>query len=111
MNLKHLFSTRIKLFKAGILLALLAISDSLLTDFGIRNYYITEANPLMNYLYETSVFGFYMIKIGLPLLLLYFITKIEPRNYLQLLVGSTLFLYSCVLCLHIIWISSLHKLN
>ena len=111
MNLKHLFSTRKKIFKAGILLVLLAISDSLLTDFGIQNYYITEANPLMNYLYETSVFGFYMIKIGLPLLLLYFIAKIEPRKYLQLLVGSTLFLYSCVLCLHIIWISSLHKLN
>ena len=65
----------------------------------------------MNYLYETSVFGFYTIKIGLPLLLLYFITNIEPRKYLQLLFGSTLFLYSCVLCLHIIWISSLHKLN
>jgi hypothetical protein len=105
VDLKHLFSARAKLFKADLLLVLLAISDSFFTDFGIRNNHITEANPLMRFIYETSVFGFYSIKIGLPFLLLYILTKIEPKKYLQLLMGTTLFLYSCVLCLHILWIS------
>lgn len=43
---KLLFSTRSRLFKAGIILLSLATLDSLFTDFGLRHTYITEVNPL-----------------------------------------------------------------
>lgn len=92
-------------FKAGILLVLLAILDSLFTDFGLRNNYITEANPLMRVVYEASVFGFYLIKISLPFLLLYLLAKIELKKYFQFLLGFALVLYSFVLCQHLIWLS------
>lgn len=92
-------------FKAGILLILLAILDSLFTDFGLRNNYITEANPLMRVVYEASVFGFYLIKISLPFLLLYLLAKIELKKYFQFLLGCALVLYSFVLCQHLIWLS------
>ncbi|WP_318617592.1 DUF5658 family protein [Sporosarcina sp. YIM B06819] len=92
-------------FKAGILLVLLAILDSIFTDFGLRNDYITEANPLMRVVYEASVIGFYGIKICLPLLLLYLLTRIEGKRYLRFLLGFALTLYSFVLCQHMIWLS------
>lgn len=102
---KLLFSTRSRLFKAGILLLSLAILDSFFTDFGLRHNYITEANPLMRAVYEASVFGFYLLKISLPFLLLYLLTKIKQKKYLQYLLNFTLVLYSFVLCLHVIWLS------
>lgn len=84
---------------------LLAVVDSFSTDFGIQKKYITEANPLMRFIYDTSIWGFYSIKIGLPLVLLYLLTKIEPKGYLKLLVGAAILLYSFVLFQHIYWIS------
>lgn len=105
MGGKLLFSTRSRLFKAGIILLSLATLDSLFTDFGLRHNYITEANPLMRVVYETSVFGFYLLKISLPFLLLYLLTKIEPPTYLRFLLGFALVLYSFVLCKHVIWLS------
>ncbi|WP_223145585.1 DUF5658 family protein [Sporosarcina sp. ANT_H38] len=84
---------------------LLAAIDSFFTDFGIQKKYITEANPLMRFIYDTSIWGFYSIKIGLPLVLLYLLTKIEPKGYLKLLVGAAILLYSFVLFQHIYWIS------
>jgi len=97
--------THSKRFKVGILLIILAILDSLFTDFGLRHKYITEANPLMRVIYETSVAGFYGIKICLPLLLLYLLSKIEAKRYLQFLHNFALILYSFVLCQHLIWLS------
>jgi len=90
-----------------ILLIILAILDSTFTDFGLRNNYITEANPLMRILYEKNLFGFYAIKICFPILLLYVITKIEPKKYLTVFIGFTLFLYIFVMFQHIWWISLL----
>ncbi|CAM3164139.1 DUF5658 domain-containing protein [Filibacter tadaridae] len=105
MKLKHLFSTRNGLIKAGITLLTLSIVDALLTDFGIRNNHISEANPLMRSIYDSSIFSFYAIKIILPLILLNVITKIEPKLYIRLLVGSSLLIYTAVLSLHVWWIS------
>ena len=92
-------------FHAVSLLLLLAIFDSLFTDFGIRNNHISEANPLMRYLYGTSVPAFYLIKIALPLLLLLILTKIEVKKYLNLLIGGTVALYVLILFQHIFWMS------
>lgn len=90
---------------AGILLLLLAVVDSFFTDFGIQKQYITEANPLMAFIYETSIWGFYTLKISLPCVLLYLLTKIEPKRYLKLLIGSAILLYGAVLVQHIYWLS------
>ena len=89
MDLRLLLSTRNNLLNAGIFLLLLAIFDSIFTDIGIRYDYISEANPLMQSVYETSVLGFYVIKISFPLLLLYLLTKIEPNSYVRFLIGFT----------------------
>ncbi|WP_413788924.1 DUF5658 family protein [Psychrobacillus mangrovi] len=95
------------LFKAAIFLLILAVFDTIFTDFGIRNNYISEANPLMRLVYETSILGFYILKISLPLLLIYIMTKLPPKRYIQLLMVIALLLYSSVVFQHFFWISLL----
>lgn len=107
MNLDGQFFERNKQPKAAMLLLLLSIVDSLCTDFGIRNHHITEANPLMRVVYDTSVVGFYLIKISFPILFLYLLTKIEPKRILRILTSLTLFLYTFVFFQHMLWISLL----
>ncbi|MDF2065931.1 DUF5658 family protein [Bacillus sp. Cr_A10] len=77
------------------------------TDYGIRNNHISEANPLMKLLYDTSIVGFYFIKISLPLLLIYIMTKVQPKRYIRLLLVVALLIYSGVLFQHFFWISML----
>ncbi|HJF31253.1 MAG TPA: DUF5658 family protein [Sporosarcina psychrophila] len=105
MNAKLFFTSRHKLFVPGIALLLLATADSFFTDFGIQQKHITEANPLMRVIYDWSILGFYTIKICLPLVLLIILTMIEPRRYFQILIVSSLLLYSFVFFKHILWIS------
>ena len=88
----------------AILLLLLAISDCLMTHFGLSNGYIEEANPLMLYVYEASIVGFFSIKILLPLLFIYIMTKLKPKAYLQLLIAGALFLYAFVMFKHVYWL-------
>ena len=99
--------TRTKTFIAGIILLLLAIFDSLFTDIGIRNNVISEANPLMRFVYESSIFSFYFLKISLPIVLLYVIPKFEMKRYIRILIGITLFLYILVIFQHSSWITLL----
>ena len=105
MKIKGYLSTRSSLIKAVVFLILLAILDAIFSDFGIRNNHIEEANPLMRFVYETSIFSFYLLKIGLPCLLLYFLLNLEPKLYLRLLIGFSLLLYFTVLLQHIFWMS------
>ena len=105
MDVKLLISNRHKLFASGVALLLLAAADSFFTDFGIQQKHITEANPLMRFVYDWSVWGFYTIKICLPFVLLILLAKIESKRYLQILIGFSLLLYSFVLLKHILWIS------
>lgn len=106
MDGKIMWFNRSIIYNAVIFLLIMAVLDSLFTDFGIRNNYISEANPLMRFLYESSVPGFYIIKISLPLLLMYIITKINHlKKYFQILIWVTLLLYVFVLFQHIFWIS------
>jgi len=90
---------------AVFLLFLMSILDAFYTDLGIRLDFITEANPLMGSVYESSVAGFYAIKIALPLLMLFIIMKIRVRNHLWFLIGGSLILYSLILAMHIRWIT------
>lgn len=88
----------------ALLLLLLAICDSFMTHFGLSNGYIEEANPLMHYVYERSILGFFAIKIMLPILFIFIITKLKPNAFLQLLIAGALFLYTFVLFKHIYWV-------
>ncbi|OMC89289.1 hypothetical protein BK128_04440 [Viridibacillus sp. FSL H7-0596] len=103
--MKLAFFPRSKLFFAGLLLLFLSVLDSIFTDFGIRHNHITEANPLMRLVYESSVFGFYSLKIMFPLLLLYILSKVQIKRSLLLLMGAAIILYSVVFIQHIWWIS------
>ncbi|MFB5086017.1 DUF5658 family protein [Psychrobacillus sp. PGGUH221] len=107
MNQKNMYYTNNTLIRASIYLLVLAILDSIFTDYGIRNNHISEANPLMKLLYDTSIIGFYFIKISLPLLLIYIMTKVQPKRYIQLLLVVALLIYSGVLFQHFFWISLL----
>lgn len=111
MAFKLLFSTQNGLLKTGILLAVFAVFDTVFTDFGIRHEHIEEANPVMRFVYDTSIFGFYLTKISLPLLLIFFITKVKPKPYFRLLIGSTVLLYFVVLCKHAFWLTLVAKIS
>ena len=81
--------TRLNFQYVILSLLLLAILDSLFTDIGIRQNLIQEANPIMKSLYETSVLGFYTLKISLPILLLSLLSKIQTKIYLKFLLSFT----------------------
>ncbi|WP_391122985.1 DUF5658 family protein [Psychrobacillus sp. L3] len=89
------------------MLLVLAIFDSFFTYFGIRNDHITEANPLMHFVYETNIPGFYLLKICLPLLLIYLLTKLQPNRHIQILLSIAIILYTFVFLQHLFWISLL----
>ncbi|WP_368668731.1 DUF5658 family protein [Sporosarcina sp. 6E9] len=97
--------TRINFQYVVLSLILLAFLDSLFTDIGIRQNHIQEANPIMKGLYDKSVIGFYAFKISLPLFLLSFLSKIQTKKYLKVLLSFTVLLYIFVICLHLFWIS------
>lgn len=105
MNVYPQAKTKINFKYVVLSLILLAFLDSLFTDIGIRQNYITEANPIMQNIYDTSVFGFYALKISLPLFLLTLLSKLKPKKYLKVLLSSTVILYAVVLFLHFFWIS------
>jgi Domain of unknown function (DUF5658) len=105
MNVSPQVSKKVDFKYVVLALILLAFLDSLFTDIGLRQHYITEANPIMKNVYDASVFGFYALKISLPLFLLLLLSKIKPEMYLMVLISSAVILYSVVLFLHIFWIS------
>ena len=105
MNVSTQVSKKVNFKYVVLSLILLAILDSLFTDIGIRQHYITEANPIMKNIYDASVFGFYTLKISLPLILLLLLSKIKPKKYIMVLLISAVTLYSVVLFLHFFWIS------
>ena len=96
---------RNKLIKMGIILLILATLDALFTDFGIQNYHITEANPIMQSIYEVNEIGFYVIKIALPVLLIGIVAKLESKPFIVVLLTLTIFLYVIVVMLHFFWLT------
>ena len=94
-----------KLIKMGIILVILATSDAIFTDFGIQNFHITEANPIMRSIYEVNVTAFYFIKIALPILLIGILAKLESKQFILVLLNVAIFLYVLVLILHFFWLT------
>jgi len=97
--------SRNKLIKLGILLLILATLDAVFTDFGIKGYHITEANPIMRRIYEGNLIGFYLIKIALPILLIGIVSKLEPRPFIVFSLYIAIFFYVTVLLLHFSWLT------
>ncbi|WP_407936245.1 DUF5658 family protein [Litchfieldia alkalitelluris] len=87
-------------------LALLNLLDGFFTYYGLRNKYITEANPFMNFLYEVNPLMFLFVKVLLSALLyliLYHISSIKSAW----IKGLSLFAsvcYTFIFLLHSFWI-------
>lgn len=111
MNPIPLFSTQKNLFRGGFVLFVLAVFDSISTDFGLRQAHIEEANPLMRIVYETDVILFYALKISLPILLLMLIRTLKPRRIISLLMGTALLLYGAVFIQHIFWLTIVSRFS
>ncbi|PID22362.1 hypothetical protein CSV61_05800 [Sporosarcina sp. P3] len=93
-----------RLLNAGFLLACLCLLDAIFTDYGLRLGLIEEANLLVAFLYERSIPLFYIVKIGLPLILLYIVTISSSGIVVRISLTTALFIYIAVLFMHIFWL-------
>ena len=92
-----------RLVHAGFLLVCLCLVDAVFTDYGLRLGYIEEANLLVAFLYERSISVFYVVKVGLPLILLYIVAVGKAGVWVRVFMATALFLYIAVLFFHIFW--------
>ena len=85
------------------------IIDAIATDIGLRHGVITEANIGIAFIYEASIFLYYLIKVGgvsLGIyLLLHLQDKLQHKKVITLLLVTASLIYSGVLVLHVIWIA------
>ncbi|SLL34456.1 Uncharacterised protein [Mycobacteroides abscessus subsp. abscessus] len=90
-----------------LLLSLLNFFDGIFTFLGIKLNHISEANPLMNYLWEISPFLFLLLKVALSFFLVYLAISFSSKNIRLwvFLLSIPLMLYSSILLLHIVWIT------
>ncbi|ARF17429.1 DUF5658 family protein [Sporosarcina ureae] len=93
-----------RLLNAGFLLACLCLLDAVFTDYGLRLGHIEEANLLVAFLYEQSIPLFYVVKLGLPLILLYVVTVSSSGIVVRIALTTALFIYIAVLFMHIFWL-------
>ncbi|MFC4320736.1 DUF5658 family protein [Litchfieldia salsa] len=87
-------------------LALLNLLDGFFTFYGLQNGHITEANPLMNMLYESNPLYFLLFKIILSSLLyviLFHLTMITSIWIKRLSLFASVS-YTFIFLLHSYWI-------
>jgi len=78
--------------------------DALLTHLGLQSGAITEANPFMDVIYETSPYLFLFLKLCLPLLLLLLVTKLPVQSRpVHVCLAAACVVYVLVLSLHGFW--------
>lgn len=82
----------------------LSLIDAFATDFGLRFELIEEANAMMEYVYESSVIGFYFVKIGLPISLFPLQSVVTRSSFVQRLLQFTIALYALIFGLHVFWL-------
>lgn len=82
---------------------LLCAVDAILTTAGLSLHLIEEGNPLMNYLIEWNVGLFFLVKLGLPMLLLLLIPLVN-KNWIYHLMNVTVVLYVFINIYHLAWI-------
>ena len=93
-----------RLLNAGFLLFCLCLLDAVFTDYGLRLGHIEEANLLVAFMYDQSIPLFYVVKLGLPLILLYMVAVRTSGILVRISLTSALFLYITVLSIHIFWL-------
>lgn len=91
-----------------IILFVLNISDLIFSYGGLQAGIIEEANPIMAYLYETSILFFFMFKILVPFLLIISISRLlkfcENTELINALVYTAVFIYASINAYHIYWV-------
>lgn len=93
------------LLVAAISLFVLSVFDSFITDYGLRNMLIEEANPIMRTIYNESVLAFYSVKLFLPALLILIVMKLKSTKTLRVFMMIALLIYIIVFLQHILWLS------
>lgn len=86
-------------------LLFLCFADAAFTDIGLRLFLIDELNPLVKRLYESSIIGYYAMKLLLPLSLILIYYRTNNRVWLNPCILVTALLYFIVNIYHFIWIS------
>ena len=94
-----LFSTKHLL----LLLLSLSVFDAFATDFGLRLELIKEANPMVGFVYGSSIFLFYLMKIGFPISLFALQPAVDRSRIVQRLLQFTIGLYAVAVGVHIFW--------
>ncbi len=87
-----------------LFLCLLCLFDAAATDAGLQAGYITEGNPLMDWLYQADRFLFYGCKLALPLILWGICHSFSTKGWFRLSMFVCVALYSIVGLLHVGWI-------
>ncbi|KAB7671196.1 DUF5658 family protein [Bacillus sp. B1-b2] len=90
-----------------ILLSVLNLFDGIFTYIGLRLQLITEANPLMHFMWTTSPSYFLISKTILSLLLLYLAYSFSTKHthVWKFILSVPLCLYTAVFFIHISWLT------
>jgi len=81
---------------------LLCAIDAILTTAGLSLHLIEEGNPLMHYLIELNVGLFFVVKLGLPMILLLVIPLVN-KSWIYHLMNVTVVLYVFINIYHLAW--------
>ncbi len=84
-------------------LLILSILDAVFTDVGIRLNLISEANPIIDFIYTNNIIAFYILKIGLPLMLIYIVKFLHESKAVTCVSLIAIFVYTLVLIYHLSW--------
>lgn len=94
-----------------LLILLFSLLDAGITDFGLREHFIGEANPFAWHLYQLSPLFFYGWKIVLPLILLIIYPKIHLRKSIRFAIKVTCGLFFCLILYHGFWLTEILRLK
>ncbi|WP_432352462.1 DUF5658 family protein [Sporosarcina sp. A2] len=86
------------------LLLILSLIDAGVTDFGLHQGLIQEANPLMAVVYELNRVGFYFIKLGLPISLFVLQPFVSQSSLVYRFLQVSVLLYIGITCMHGYWL-------
>lgn len=91
-----------------IILFALNIFDLIFSYGGLKTGFIEEANPIMAYLYDTSISAFLLFKIWVPSFMIIAVSLLlkfcENIRFIIVLVHIAIFIYGAINAYHIWWV-------
>ncbi|GGA12620.1 hypothetical protein GCM10008018_67060 [Paenibacillus marchantiophytorum] len=97
--------------KTLVWLLVLCLCDAIFTDIGLHLAFIEELNPLIRTIYEWHVVGYYVVKLILPVSLMFLYPHIQKKGWVQPCLSLTVLIYGAVNVYHFIWLTyGLHYL-